>query len=125
MAGAVAHAPPSARTRSPHWPTETTTSTTRPGQADASPSETAAPRPGAPAEHADSASAARAASAATVRGTTAELLATDNDSQNQYAGRAAPDRPRASGERADQRVPQVQRSRVGRVHAEPVDQAVV
>src|SRR5690349_18378250 len=84
----VAHAPPSCRTRSPHWPTDTATSTTRPGQAAGSPWETAPVA--APAEHAGSASAARAARAATVRGTTAELLVTDNDSQNQYARGARP-----------------------------------
>src|SRR4051794_6283092 len=75
MVVTVVQAPPSLRTISPHWLTETTTSTTSPGQAAGSPEETAARFPDSlpPAEEqAVRASAARAAG--TTRDMTTPLL---------------------------------------------------
>src|SRR4051794_26467289 len=82
----VAHGPASGRTTAPHWATDTTTSSTRPGQRAGSPEATAGPAP-CPAAHPLSSSAASSPSATTARTrTTCSTPPTGNDSQKQYGG---------------------------------------
>ena len=132
MVVTVAQSPPSCSTMSPHWLTETTTSTTSPGQASGLPLGHArhpAPEPPS-AEQAERPTTAATPSASgtsgvRARGTERASSVTDNDSHvpvcRTGALRAG---PRVSGSARDQRVPAVQRRRVGGVDAEPVDQAV-